>query len=209
MNDLPSIGTAPDARPSSAKPAIPKRWLLTGLFPDARRAERAYRVCLRRGYEIGSVNVVISEATRQKLLENDSNLSTELASHEAEGGELGGPSGGRTGILITVFAAVGAAMLVPGLGIVTGPLAIALAAGGAAGLAAGLVSALGNWGVPDERIRGYEEAIRAGGILMMVEVTSDADARSISKSWKLLGGREVHRRSQVAGIDTVSSPGRD
>lgn len=184
-----------------------KRWLLTGLFPDVRRAERAYKVCVRRGYEIGSVNVVISEATRQKLVDNDSD--TELASREAAGGELGGPAGGRTGILITIFAAIGAAILVPGLGLVTGPIAVGLAAGGAAGLAAGLVSALGNWGVPDERIRGYEDAIRAGGILMMVEVTTDADARSIAKSWKLLGGREVHRRSQVAGIGTVSSPVRD
>jgi hypothetical protein len=179
------------------------------MFPDARRAERAYKVCLRRGYEIGAVNVVISEATRQKLIEDNSEASAELASRDAAGGELGGPSGGRTGILITIFAAVGAAIVVPGLGIVTGPLAVSLAAGGAAGLAAGLVTALGNWGVPDERIRGYEEAIRAGGILMMVEVTNDADARSISKSWKLLGGREVHRRSQVAGIDTDSSPDRD
>ena len=186
-----------------------KRWLLTGLFPDTRRAERAYKVCVRRGYEIGAVNVVISDATRKKLVDNDTDISTDLASRKAAGGELGGPAGGRTGILITIFAAVGAAVVVPGLGLAAGPLAVALAAGGAAGLAAGLVSALGNWGVPDERIRGYEDAIRAGGILMMVEVTRDADARSISKSWKLLGGQEVHRRSQVAGFGTVSSPVRD
>jgi hypothetical protein len=29
------------------------------MFPDARRAERAYKVCLRRGYDVGAVNVVI------------------------------------------------------------------------------------------------------------------------------------------------------
>lgn len=186
-----------------------KRWLLTGIFPDVRRAERAYKVCVRRGYEIGAVNVVISEATRRALLADDSPAANELGSRRAEGGELGGPSGGRTGMLITVFAAAAAAVAVPGLGLAVGPLAVALAAGGAAGIAAGLVGALGNWGVPDEKIRGYEEAIRAGGILMMVEVTRDADARSISKSWKLLGGRDVHRRSQLSPIDTVSSPLRD
>ena len=208
MNDLPWMATESNTRPAGSN-SVNKRWLLTGLFPDTRRAERAYKVCLRRGYEIGALNVLMSEATRQKLLENDSSISSELASREAAGGELGGPGGGRTGILITIFAAIGAAVLVPGLGLVTGPIAVALAAGGAAGIAAGLVTALGNWGVPDERIRGYEEAIRAGSILMMVEVTSDADARSISKSWKLLGGRDVHRRSQLAAIDTVSSPDRD
>lgn len=186
-----------------------KRWLLTGIFPDVRRAERAYKVCIRRGYEIGAVNVVISEATRKALLADDSPAANDLGSRKAEGGQLGGPFGGRTGMLITVFAAAAAAIAVPGLGLAVGPLAVALTAGGAAGIAAGLVGALGNWGVPDERIRGYEEAIRAGGILMMVEVTRDADARSISKSWKLLGGREVHRRSQLGEIDTVSSPLRD
>ena len=49
----------------------PRRWLLTGIFPDVRRAERAYKVCVRRGYEIGSVNVVMSEATRRALLAED------------------------------------------------------------------------------------------------------------------------------------------
>lgn len=186
-----------------------KRWLLTGIFPDARRAERAYKVCVRRGYEIGSVNVVMSEAARQKLLEDDTAASNALASRKAEGGLLGGPAGGRAGILITIFAAVGAAVVVPGLGLVAGPLAVALTAVGAAGIAAGLVGALGNWGVPDERIRGFEDAIRAGGILMLVEVTRDADARSIAKSWKLLGGREVHRRSKGVSIGTVSLPARD
>ncbi len=186
-----------------------RRWLLTGLFPDIRRAGRAYKVCVCRGYEIGAVNVVMSDATRQRLVDEDTPVSTELASRKARGGELGGPAGGRAGILITALSAIGAAIAIPGLGLIAGPLAVALTAGGAAGVAAGLVSLLGNWGVPDERIRGYEDAIRAGGILMMVEVDEDADARSISKSWKTLGGRDVHRRSQGRPIDTVSSPPRD
>lgn len=171
-----------------------RRRVLTGLFTDSDSAERAYQACVERGYEIGAVNVVISEKTRQRLLAEESEITTELARKKAQGGELGGPTGGRVGILVTIFAAVGAALAVPGLGLVmAGPAAVALAAAGTAGLAAGLIGALGDWGVPEERIRGYEAAVADGGILMMVEVRSEKDARQIEKAWKAIGGRDIHR----------------
>ena len=40
---------------------------IAGLFNDAARAERAYQVCVERGHEIGDVNVVMSEGTRNQL----------------------------------------------------------------------------------------------------------------------------------------------
>ena len=45
----------------------------------------------------------------------------------------GGPGGGRVGILVTVFAAVGAAVALPATGFIAGPIAVALTAAGAAG----------------------------------------------------------------------------
>ncbi len=116
------------------------------------------------------------KARAQKLLTSDHEIKAELGTREAEGGELGGPKGGRVGILVTVLAAVGAAVAVPAIGFVVGPLAIALTAAGAAGVAGGLIAALGDWGVPEERIRGYEADIRKGAILMSVEAASAADA---------------------------------
>jgi hypothetical protein len=170
-----------------------KRRVLTGLFTDSDSAERAYQACVDRGYEIGEVNVVLSESTRKQYFSNDSEIATELARREAEGGELGGPSGGRLSILVTIFAAVGAAVVVPALGFVmAGPIAVALAAAGAAGLTAGLIGALGDWGIPEARIRQYEAAIQDGGILMMVEARSDDDARQIEQEWKTIGGRDVY-----------------
>ncbi|MGH8251416.1 MAG: hypothetical protein ACREVI_12100 [Steroidobacteraceae bacterium] len=166
---------------------------LTGLFSDTGSAERAFQTCIDRGYEIGQVNVVISESTRRALFADDSKLGTELARHKAEGGELGGPSGGRVGILVTIFAAMGAAVAVPALGFVlAGPVVVALSAAGAAGLAAGLIGALGDWGVPKERIRQYEAAVKDGGILMLLETRDEADARAIERRWKELGGRDIH-----------------
>ena len=171
----------------------PKRRSLTGLFIKSSSAERAYQACIDHGYKIGEVNIVLSEDTRRKHFSGDSEISTELARRKAEGGELGGPAGGRLGILVTIFAAVGAALLVPGLGFVlAGPITVALAAAGAAGLAAGLMGVLGDWGIPEERIRQYEAGIKDGGIMMMVEVRSDKDARQIEQEWKAIGGRDVH-----------------
>ena len=138
------------------------------------------------------VNVVMSEDTRQRLLSDDSETTTQLARREAEGGELGGPSGGRVEMLVTIFAAVGAALALPALGfVVAGPIAAALSSAGAAGLLAGLIGTLGDWGIPQERIRRYEAGVKEGGILMMVEARSDQDALQIGQQWKAIGGRDV------------------
>jgi hypothetical protein len=172
-----------------------KRLTITGLFSDGQSAERAYQACVERGYEIGDVNVVMSEDTRKRLVSDDSATTTLLARKKAEGGELGGPTGGRVEILVTIFAAVGAALALPALGfVVAGPIAAARASAGAAGLAAGLIGALGDWGIPQERVHLYEAGIRDGGILMMVEARSDEDARQIGQHWKAIGGREVSCR---------------
>lgn len=167
--------------------------MVTGLFMDAHDAERAYQACASRGYEIGDVNVLMSDTTRQQLLSDSTPGNDELAARKAEGGELGGPKGGRLGILISIVAAVGAALALPALGVVVaGPIAAALAAGGAAGLAAGVISALAHWGLPEERARQYETGVQDGGIVMGVTARSAQDARQIESEWKALGGRHVH-----------------
>jgi len=169
-----------------------KRPMITGLFRDGPSAARAYQACAARGYEIGDVNVVMSEDTRQRFLAEHSETTTLLARREAEGGELGGPRGGDIQIIVTVAAAVAAALALPALGLaVAGPLAAALAGAGAAGLAGGLIGALGDWGVPQDRVRHYQAGIHDGGTLMMVEARSDEDARQIEQEWKAIGGRDV------------------
>lgn len=177
-----------------AKPAIAgKTHPVVGVFDGADPAERAYRACLDRGYEIGQVNVVVSEATRKELLESGHEFEVELGQRDAQGGELGGPKGGHAGLLVTVFAAVGAAVAVPAIGFAAGPLAVALTAAGAAGVAGGLLAALGDWGMPKERVRGYEDDVRKGAILMSVEAVSAEDAGAIAQEWQRAGGRDIHR----------------
>lgn len=173
-------------------PSNTKRRMVTALFQDGESAERAYLACVDSGYEIGEVNVLMSEDTRQTLFADDSEITTMLAEKKSEGGELGGPKGGDTGIAVTVLAAVGAALVFSPLGLfAAGPIAAALAGAGAAGVAAGLIGALADWGIPEERVRQYETAVKNGGILMMVEARSDEDARKIAQEWKAIGGRDI------------------
>jgi hypothetical protein len=177
-----------------SEPAISARTFpVVGLFDTTGAGERAYVSCLNRGYDLGQVNVVVSEETRRKLLLSDNEIKAELGGREAEGGELGGPKGGRVGMLVTVLASVGAAVAVPALGFVFGPLAVALTAAGAAGAAGGLLAAFGDWGVPGERLRGYESDVRNGAILLSVEANSASDAQAIAEEWAAFGGREIHR----------------
>ncbi len=167
--------------------------MVTGLFMDNESVERAYQAVVARGYDTKDVNVVMSDDTRRRYFADDREIEGELARKSAKEGKLGGPTGGRISILIPIFAAVGASLALPGLGVVVaGPLAVALAGAGAAGLAAGLIGALADWGIPEERVRQYETGIHDGGILIGVKARSDEDARFIEREWKALGGQHVY-----------------
>ena len=178
----------------AAVPKLAHKGLLSGLFEDGESAEHAYQACLDLGYEIGEVNVIVAEGTRQRLLKDEEDIKARLAGHTAEGGELGGPTGGRAGMLLAIAAAVGAAIAIPAVGFIAGPLAVALTAAGAAGVAAGLIGALSDWGVPAERIQHYESGIKAGLILMVVETRNAEDLQRLAAAWKKYGGRDIFNR---------------
>lgn len=70
------------------------RRLVTGLFSDRDSAERAYNRAVQRGYSKDDVNLVISDAARQRHF---STSGTELGSKAAEGAGVGAGIGGAVG----------------------------------------------------------------------------------------------------------------
>ena len=106
----------------------------------------------------------------------------------AKGADLGGPTGGTLGTIAPVIAAVGAAVLVPGL-VFAGPIAIALTAAGAVGVAGGLIGALKDWGIPQDRV----ERIRSSGARRRHphrrKARSAEDAQQLEQQWRAEGGR--------------------
>src|SRR3569832_968962 len=112
------------------------------------------------GYDRDDVNLVMSDETRKKDL-SGTGAHTELGNKAAEGAGIGGASGGTLVAIAAALAAVGTSIALPGLGLViAGPLAAALAGAGAGGITGGLVGALIGAGIPEERVKHYEEGIK-------------------------------------------------
>ena len=114
--------------------------------------------------------------------------AAESAEKPAKGADLGGPTGGTLATIAPVVAAVGTAVLIPGL-VFAGPIAIALTAAGAVGVAGGLIGVLKDWGIPQDRVRDYETAVRDGSILRGAKAGSDEEAQRLERQWHQDGGR--------------------
>ena len=170
-----------------------ERPLMTGLFPDRESAERGYSSLSERGYTKDDINVVMSEDTKKKHFAA-AGAETELGNKAAEGAGVGGAIGGTLGAIAAAVAAVGTTIAVPGLGLViAGPLAAAIAGAGAGAATGGLVGALVGWGIPEERVKQYDEGIRKGGILMGVRPRSDDDAQLLESEWRTNRAQDIYR----------------
>ena len=174
-----------------ARGAANTPWV-TGLFTDREAAEQGYQSLTARGYEAKDINLVMADDTRKKYFA--SGEETELGSKAAKGLGVGGAIGGTVGAIAAAIAAVGTSIAIPGLGLViAGPLAAALAGAGAGGATGGLVGALIGAGIPEERVKHYEQGIKSGGILMGVRPRSDEDAGYFEREWTRAGGSHVYR----------------
>ena len=170
-----------------------QRSMVTGLFPDRDSAERAYETLPARGYSERDVNVAMSEDTRKRYFA-DGTAETELGNKAAKGAGVGGAVGATVGAIAAAIAAVGTSLVVPGLGLViAGPAAAAIAGAGAGGVTGGILGALVGWGIPEERVKHYEEGIKKGGIVMGVTPRSDEDAEYFEREWKNRSGQHVYR----------------
>lgn len=158
--------------------------MVTGLFRDRDSAERAYQSLTDRGYTGSDVDLVMSDDTRQRHF-LAGGQTTELGTKAAEGAGVGGAIGGTIGAIAAAVAAVGTSLAIPGLGlVVAGPLAAALAGAGAGAATGGLVGALIGWGIPEERVKEYEQGIKEGGIVMGVKPRSAEDAEYLERTWR-------------------------
>ena len=119
---------------------------------------------------------------------------TELGSKAAEGAGIGAGIGGAVGATLAAIAAIGTSLVLQGLGLViAGPLAAGLAGAGAGGVTGGLIGALIGAGIPEERVKRYEEGIKQGGILMGVRPRTEEDAGYFESEWSKAGGTHVYR----------------
>ena len=167
--------------------------MVTGLFYDRDSAERAYRTVSDRGYDTNDINLAMSDETRQKHF-TDTGTTTELGNKAAEGAGVGGAIGGTLGAVLAALTAAGSSIALPGLGLViAGPLAAAAAGAGAGAATGGLLGALIGWGIPEERVKRYENGLKEGGILMGVRPRSEEDAAHFEEQWRQHNGQQIYR----------------
>jgi len=163
---------------------------LTALFKNREDADSAYEWLLKNGYNSDDVHLLMSDETRQKYHYAETTEPETTEEETIVGLEAGVAVGGGLGAALGIIAAVGAAVIIPGMGLaVVGPLAASLA--GAGGLVGGALGALYGSSVPEEEAQKLEQKIREGSILISVRSHSDEDADLIESAWRERGGELV------------------
>ena len=168
------------------------RPIVTGMFHDREKADRAYNSLRERGYGDEDIHVVMSDGTRKKYYDREE-VAIEEGSKAMEGAGAGAAVGGSVGGILGALAAIGTNAIIPGLGLaVAGPLAGALAGAGAGGAAGSIVGALVGAGIPEDRAKVYKKGIDEGGIVVGAHPRNDEDREYLAEEWDRYGARNIH-----------------
>lgn len=169
--------------------------IVTAVFPDRESAERAYAAAAGRGYGENDISLIMSEETRDKHFQKgDERIELEHGNKAGKGAATGAGIGGTLGAAAGAIAAIGYSLVIPGLGlIVAGPLAAGLAGAGAGAAAGGLIGGLVGAGVPEDKVKVYEERIKKGDILVGVHPRNVEDVDYLEKEWRTYKGDEFYR----------------
>ena len=166
---------------------------LTALFKNREDADSAYEWLLKNGYNSEDIHLLMSEETRQKHHYAEAAEPETTEEDAILGLKAGAVVGGGLGAALGIVAAIGAAVIIPGMGLaVAGPLAASLA--GAGGLVGGALGALYGSSVPEEMAKELERKIREeGNILASVDAHNAEEAAIIEYETRKRGGEIIHR----------------
>lgn len=167
---------------------------VVGVFSERGGAERALRALKNEGFSEEKVSILARDESgrgggeagegtsgRRDFEAGDLSVGTEDI---GEGVAWGGGLGAAAGLL----AGVGA-LAVPGIGpiLAAGPLAAALSGAVAGGIAGGLL----DLGIPEEEGKRFEEHVKQGRVLAVVETENDEKAKQAQQLLQENGADEV------------------
>lgn len=131
---------------------------VVGVYDSLRQAELAVRVLKEADFGADKVSVVSSSRDLKLGPKEELKLGDDSVRDAAVGAGLGGVLGLLAGIGLMAFPIAGAIVFL------VGPLA-----GAAAGtVVGGLVGGMIGWGVRHDQIEHYEQAVRSGKVLVVV-----------------------------------------
>ena len=144
---------------------------IAGIFDSRIEAERALNELLNRGFSESDISIIMSDKTKTKFF-GDSGHGA------AEGGLAGAALGGALGALAAALVAVGT-VVIPGAGlVVAGPIVAALSGAGAGATVGGLAGALGGAGFDAAEASKFEDAVKAGKAVLVVQVDNEEESRT-------------------------------
>ncbi|HEX9004768.1 MAG TPA: hypothetical protein VGB07_32950 [Blastocatellia bacterium] len=169
-----------EAKPSESTTIVPQ----LGLFDAPKPAEQAYDLLLEMGYGHDEISVVMSNETQGQFQAGNpvaaASEGTEVPNASAK--VLGGAGAmAAAGAASGIIAGIGAAIVVPGLGLlVAGPLA---ALGASLGAAVGALYGIPFAAMAENEVANYEAKVRDGQVLLSVEPRSPEDREKIQRGW--------------------------
>ncbi|WP_019506668.1 DUF2382 domain-containing protein [Pleurocapsa sp. PCC 7319] len=150
-----------------------------GLFYSRDEAEAAVRALKDAGYDMDRVSVIARDADQIGGHETTEEIGNKADEGAATGAVTGGALGGITGLLIGLGT-----LAIPGIGpiLLAGAEATAIAttlAGAGIGAAAGgLIGALIGLGIPEEKAKIYNDRVKGGSFLVIVNGNTAEIARA-------------------------------
>ncbi len=150
-----------------------------GLYYSRDEAEGAVRALRDAGYDMDRVSVIARDADKLDGHDTTEDVGNKADEGAATGAVTGGALGGITGLLVGLGA-----LAIPGIGpiLLAGAEATAIAttlAGAGIGAAAGgLIGALIGLGIPEEKAKVYNDRVKGGSFLVIVNGTAAEIARA-------------------------------
>ncbi|MEH2252884.1 hypothetical protein [Nostoc sp.] len=160
-----------------------------GVFTHRRDVEQALHELRDSGLAMEKVSVVVQNADRNHEIADDE-IKERTGDKTDEGATVGGLSGGAVGGLTGLLVGLGT-LAIPGVGpiMMAGAAATALVTtlvGASIGAATGtFAGALVGWGMSEEQARAYNERVKDGHYLIIVDCTSVeiAKVEAILQRW--------------------------
>ena len=156
-------------------------------FSNVHDANRYFDFLVENGYDSDDITVLMSEATKKTFYADNEHISN-TAEEALKGAGAGSAIGGTIGAILGAIAAVGGAVLIPGIGLaVAGPLAAVLGGAGVGGASGALIGALTKAGLSESVATEYKNAMDNGEVIISVDTK---DNTTIFRD--LSYGREIY-----------------
>lgn len=152
-----------------------------GVFSHRRDVEHALHELKKVGFDMDRVSVITQDGDKDDI--SGAEVRDRVGDKSDDGAKVGAATGGALGGLTGLLVGLGT-LAIPGLGPImlagaaATTLATTLAGAGIGAVAGSLLGALVGLGIPEERARVYDERVKRGHYLVIIDGTDSEIARA-------------------------------